>query len=108
MPEPSPPLVDELASTDTVDGSTLAATSCTDPTGAAPRLSETGAEVVSWVSELSDELELEDSWPPRNPPANPASNATAAAVATSIVPRWRVGVVTDPGAPGVGVPVGGP
>ena len=87
MPEPSPPLLDELASTDTVDGSTLAATSWTDPAGAGLRLSETGAEVVSWFNELSDELEFEDSRPPRKPPANPASKATAAAVATSVAPR---------------------
>ncbi len=55
-PEPSPLLWLELASTDTVDGSTLAATSCTEPAGAAVRLSETGALVFSWLSELSPAL----------------------------------------------------
>ena len=52
-PEPSPLLWLELASTETVDGSTLAATSCTEPAGAGVRFSETAALVLSWLSELS-------------------------------------------------------
>ena len=106
-PEPSPPLCAELASTDTVDGSTLAATSWTEPAGAAARLSETGALVFSWVSELSPEpAEFDDNWAPTRPPPNPASNAMAAVVATMTeVLRPLVWVAAGAGAGGrVAVP----
>ena len=55
IPEPSPLLWLELASTETVDGSTLLATSCTEPAGAGVR-SATAALVLSWESELSTEF----------------------------------------------------
>src|SRR5450755_1419087 len=84
-PEPSPLLSCEPASTETVDGSTFAATSCTEPAGAAARVSETGALVFSLLSELSAELvaEPEFSWAPNNPPPKPASRARATAVPTT-------------------------
>src|SRR6476469_9399019 len=82
-PEPSPLLWLELASTDTVDGSTLAATSCTEPAGAGVRCSDTGAPVFSWLSELSEALDvLVFSFPPSNPPPNPTINARATEVTT--------------------------
>ena len=65
-PEPSPADWSELASTDTTDGSTLAATSCTEPAGAGVRFWETGALVFSRLSELSDAAE----WLPSH--ADPA------------------------------------
>ena len=60
-PEPSPPLWLELASTDTVDGSTLAATSCTEPAGAGVRFSDTGGAGVQLAQRAVatlDELEF--------------------------------------------------
>src|SRR5664279_5145036 len=84
-PEPSPLLCCEAASTETVDGSTLAATSWTEPAGAAARVSETGALVFSLLSELSAEpaAEPEFSWAPNIPPPKPASSARATAVPTT-------------------------
>src|SRR5450755_3691554 len=84
-PEPSPLLCCEPASTETVDGSTFAATSCTEPAGAAARVSETGALVFNLLSELSAELaaEPEFSWAPNIPPPKPATRARATAVATT-------------------------
>jgi len=104
-PEPSPPLLFELASTETVEGRTLAATSWTEPAGAAARLSATGALVFSWLSELSEPEELELSWAPTSPPPNPASNAMAADVATMTdVRRLLVpdGAEDSPGPDGAG------
>ena len=57
-PDPSPAPWLELASTDTTDGSTLAATSCTEPAGAGVRFWETGALVFSRDRELSAAAEL--------------------------------------------------
>src|SRR5664279_5496854 len=93
-PEPSPALCCELASTDTVDGSTFAATACTEPEGAAARLSDTGALVLSWLSELSDDVAAPElSCAPAMPPPNPASRARAAVVTTMTEVRRPLVVV---------------
>ena len=82
-PEPSPPLWLELASTDTVDGSTLAATSCTEPAGAASG----SRRPARWCSAGSASCRWRwTSWCSaarrRMPPPNPAMSASAAVVAT--------------------------
>jgi hypothetical protein len=83
-PEPSPALWFELASTDTTDGSTLAATSWTEPAGAGVKFCETDVPVFNRDNELSEAEDwLLSQADPAQPPAKPATSASAVVVATT-------------------------
>ena len=85
-PEPSPALLDEEDSTDTTEGSSVAATCSTEPSAGAALLVDTDASWVSvWLAEPDAESEV--TLAPSAPAPNPAASAKITVPATTIVVR---------------------